>query len=167
MYTYQYVPGTWQYCNMVRGTWSRECCRTARTRGAATSKSASTAIRGSSTSAWCAPRPSAMSTRGNGTTPGLAAEAYAAVRAAKYADQGNFIPFIMETGGRVNKAARDWLSDGSRARRASAQPGRHGTRRRGRPLRPFSGRRCRRWCACRPTCLRGLWWRSALQTSLS
>jgi len=45
----------------------------------------------------------------HGTTPGLAAEAYAAVKAAKYADQDNFIPFILETGGRVNKAARDWL----------------------------------------------------------
>jgi hypothetical protein len=31
----------------------------------------------------------------------LAAEAYATVKAAKYADQDNFIPF--------NKAARDWL----------------------------------------------------------
>jgi hypothetical protein len=29
--------------------------------------------------------------------------------AAKYADQDNFIPFILETGGRVNKAARYWL----------------------------------------------------------
>ena len=29
--------------------------------------------------------------------------------AAKYADQDNFIPFILETGGRVTKAARDWL----------------------------------------------------------
>ena len=47
--------------------------------------------------------------QGSGTTPGLAAEAYAAVKAAKYADQDNFIPFILETGGRVNKAARDWL----------------------------------------------------------
>ncbi len=49
----------------------------------------------------------------HGTTPGLAAEAYAAVKVAKYADrdadQDNFIPFILETGGRVNKAARDWL----------------------------------------------------------
>jgi hypothetical protein len=48
--------------------------------------------------------------QGSGTTPGLAAETYAAVKAAKYADQDNFIPFILETGGRVNnKAARDWL----------------------------------------------------------
>jgi hypothetical protein len=31
-------------------------------------------------------------------------------QAAKYADQDNFIPFILETGGRVNKAARDWLN---------------------------------------------------------
>jgi hypothetical protein len=43
-----------------------------------------------------------MSTR----APGLAA---AAIKAAKYADQDNFIPFILETGGRVNKVARDWL----------------------------------------------------------
>jgi hypothetical protein len=34
---------------------------------------------------------------------------YAAVKAAKHANQDNFIPFILETGGRVNKAARDWL----------------------------------------------------------
>jgi hypothetical protein len=39
----------------------------------------------------------------------LAAESYAAVKVGKYADQDNFIPFILETGGRVNKAARDWL----------------------------------------------------------
>jgi hypothetical protein len=50
-------------------------------------------------------------------TGGLAAETYAAVKAAKYADQDNFIPFILETGGR-----RDWLD--VRARRAGAQPGR-------------------------------------------
>ncbi len=35
--------------------------------------------------------------QGRGTTPGLAAEAYAAVKVAKYADQDNFIPFILET----------------------------------------------------------------------
>ena len=29
--------------------------------------------------------------------PGLAAEAYAAAKVAKYADQDNFIPFILET----------------------------------------------------------------------
>jgi hypothetical protein len=47
------------------------------------------------------------------------------VKAAKHADQDNFIPFILETGGRVNKAARlARRSDGSRAGRASAQPGR-------------------------------------------
>ena len=37
--------------------------------------------------------------QGSGTTPGHAAEAYAAVKAAKFADQDNFIPFILETGG--------------------------------------------------------------------
>jgi hypothetical protein len=63
--------------------------------------------------------------QGSGTTPGLAAEAYAAVKVAKYADQDNFIPFILETGGRVNKAARDWLDALSQASKlASAQPGR-------------------------------------------
>jgi hypothetical protein len=33
--------------------------------------------------------------QGSGTTPGLAAEAYAAVKVAKYADQDNFFPFIL------------------------------------------------------------------------
>ncbi len=47
--------------------------------------------------------------QGSGTTPGLAAETYAAVKAAKYADQDSFIPFVLETGGRVNKVALDWL----------------------------------------------------------
>ena len=62
------------------------------------------------TSAWCAPPGTQRYVdQGSGTTPGLAAEAYAAAKVAKYADQDNFIPFILETGGRVNKAARDWL----------------------------------------------------------
>jgi hypothetical protein len=47
--------------------------------------------------------------QGSDTNPKLAAETYAAVKAAKYADQDHFIPFILETGGRVNKAAREWL----------------------------------------------------------
>ncbi len=51
------------------------------------------------------------------TTPGLAAEAYAAVKAAKYADQDNFIPFILEMDGRVNKPAREWLDTPSQAKR--------------------------------------------------
>ncbi len=45
--------------------------------------------------------------QGSDTTLGPAAEA--AVKAAKYADQDNFIPFILETGEHVNKAARGWL----------------------------------------------------------
>ncbi len=52
------------------------------------------------------PRTQRYVDQGSGTTPGLAAEAYAAVKAAKYAD---LVPFILETGGRVNKAARHWL----------------------------------------------------------
>jgi hypothetical protein len=82
--------------------------------------------------------------QGSGTTPGLAAETYAAVKAAKYADQDNFVPFILETGGRVNKAARDWLDaltapepgEQARASRCPARTTTRGTRRRGRPLRP-------------------------------
>ncbi len=31
------------------------------------------------------------------------------LRRGQDADQDNFIPFILETGGHVNKAARDWL----------------------------------------------------------
>jgi hypothetical protein len=49
------------------------------------------------------------------TTPGLAAEAHAAVKAAKYADQDNFIPFILD-GDRWTKrqpsGPRDWLGGG-------------------------------------------------------
>jgi hypothetical protein len=77
--------------------------------------------------------------QGSGTTPGLAAEAYAAVKAVKYADQDNFIPFILETGGHVNKAARDWLDALTAPDQASKSPSRtttRGTRRRGRPPRP-------------------------------
>jgi hypothetical protein len=43
--------------------------------------------------------------------------------------------FIMETGGRVNKAARDWL-DALTASKCPARTTARGTRRRGRPLRP-------------------------------
>jgi hypothetical protein len=155
------------------------CCsrRTARTRGAATSRSASTATRGSSTSTWCAPEPSAMSTRAvvpwyHGTTSGHAAEAYAAVKVAKYADQDNLIPFILETGGRVNKAARDWLDA-----LTAPEPGEQVPSQDGHPWNPQArtttetvlreAMQARRCGACRPTCLRGLWWRFALQTSLS
>ncbi len=82
--------------------------------------------------------------QGSGTTPGLAAGAYAAVKVAKYADQDNFIPFILETGGCVNKAARDWLDaltapEPARVSQASKCPARtttRGTHRRGLPLRP-------------------------------
>ncbi len=48
--------------------------------------------------------------QGSGTTPGLAAEAYAAAKAAKYADQDYFIPFFL-AGDRWtrNKAASERL----------------------------------------------------------
>ena len=57
--------------------------------------------------------------QGSQTTPGRAAEAYAAIKAAKYADQPNFVPFIVETGGYINRRAHLFLdtlrgSQGSR-----------------------------------------------------
>jgi hypothetical protein len=46
-------------------------------------------------------------------------EAYAAIKAAKYADQPNFVPFFVETGGYINRRAHLFLdtlrgSQGSR-----------------------------------------------------
>ena len=83
--------------------------------------------------------PMVRTVRTDGTTPGLAAEAYAAIKAAKYAAQDNFIPFILETRRRVNKAARDWLDALTAPEPGEKCPARtttRGTRRRGRPLRP-------------------------------
>jgi hypothetical protein len=64
--------------------------------------------------------------QGSDTTLGLAAETSAAVKAPKYADLDNFIPLTLETGGRVNKAAFEWLGTltAPRARRRGAQSGR-------------------------------------------
>ncbi len=42
--------------------------------------------------------------QGSQTTPGRAAEAYVAIKAAKYADQPYFVPFIVETGGYIKQA---------------------------------------------------------------
>jgi hypothetical protein len=107
----------------------------------------------------CPSRPSATSTRA--VTPHLAAKAYAAVKAAKYCDQDNFITFMPEIGGRVNKAARDWLDRlPTQANRYPVRMTIWGTHRCGRPRRPSLGRLCSAG-ACRPTCVRGLWWRSA------
>ena len=41
--------------------------------------------------------------------PGAAAKAYCTAKMAKYSDQPNFIPFIVETGGRINDEARAWV----------------------------------------------------------
>ncbi len=43
---------------------------------------------------------------GADTTPGVAADVYTATKSARYADQHNFVPFIVETGGRANQASR-------------------------------------------------------------
>jgi hypothetical protein len=92
-------------------------------------------------------------------------------------DQDNFIPFILETGGRVNKAARDWLDA-----LTAPEPGEQVPSQDDHPWNPqtrtttetvvlreaMQALVTRRWCACRPACLlRGLWWRSALQTSIA
>ncbi len=44
-----------------------------------------------------------------GLTPRRAAEACAATKSARYADQHNFVPFTVETGGRVNCAGMQIL----------------------------------------------------------
>ena len=43
------------------------------------------------------------------TNPGRAVEAYAAIKAAKYVDETNFVPFIVETGGNINRRAHLFL----------------------------------------------------------
>ena len=43
------------------------------------------------------------------TNPGRAVEAYAAIKAAKYVDETNFVPFIVETGGIINRRAHLFL----------------------------------------------------------
>ncbi len=60
------------------------------------------------------------------TSPGLAAEAYAAIKAAKYADQPNFVPFIVETAGYINRRAHLFL-DTLQGPRAPPTPGPRGT----------------------------------------
>jgi hypothetical protein len=98
---------------------------------------------------------------------GLAAEAYDPVKAAKHADQDNFIPFIVETGGRVNKVARDWLDT-----LMAPEPGEQVPSQDGHPWNPQT-RTTTETAAMQalvrvqPTCFRGLWLRSALLTSLS
>ena len=45
---------------------------------------------------------------GAATVPGTAAAVYEGVKMDKYSDQPNFVPFIVETGGRVDVAGRWW-----------------------------------------------------------
>ena len=42
-------------------------------------------------------------------TPGRAAAVYSGIKAAKYRDLNNFVPFIVETGGRINTAGLDFF----------------------------------------------------------
>ncbi len=58
----------------------------------------------------CALGPTATGTSTRAARPPLAAaEAYAAIKTAKYADQPNFVPFIVETGGYINRRAHLFL----------------------------------------------------------
>ena len=46
---------------------------------------------------------------GTAQTPGRAAAVYSGIKAAKYGDQNNFAPFIVETGGRIKTAGLDFF----------------------------------------------------------
>ena len=46
---------------------------------------------------------------GAATVPGTAAAVYEGAKMDKYSDQPNFVPFIVETGGRVGVAGRRFL----------------------------------------------------------
>ena len=46
---------------------------------------------------------------GTAQTPGRAAAVYNGIKAAKYGDQSNFVPFIVETGDRINAAGLDFF----------------------------------------------------------
>jgi hypothetical protein len=46
---------------------------------------------------------------GTAQTPGRAAAVYSDIKVAKYGDQSNFVPFIVETGGRINAAGLEVL----------------------------------------------------------
>jgi hypothetical protein len=47
--------------------------------------------------------------KGAAVTPGRAAAVYSVIKEAKYRDQINFVPFIVETGGRVNAAGLEFF----------------------------------------------------------
>jgi hypothetical protein len=55
------------------------------------------------------PGPRRHVSAGADTTPGVATEEYAATKSASYADQHNFLPFIVESAGRVNRAGIQFL----------------------------------------------------------
>jgi hypothetical protein len=46
---------------------------------------------------------------GTAQTPGRAAAVYNDIKVAKCGDQSNFVPFIVETGGRINAAGLDFF----------------------------------------------------------
>ncbi len=48
-------------------------------------------------------------TMGTAQTPGRAAAVYNDIKVAKYGDQSNFVPFIVETGGRINATGLEFF----------------------------------------------------------
>jgi hypothetical protein len=46
---------------------------------------------------------------GTDWSPGRAAAVYNGITVAKYGDQSNFVPFIVETGGRINAAGLEFF----------------------------------------------------------
>jgi hypothetical protein len=68
--------------------------------------------------------------KGAAVTPGCAAAVYSVIKEAKYRDQINFVPFIVEAGGRVTPPG--WSSSTRSPGRCRATPrgsGRPGARR--------------------------------------
>ena len=59
---------------------------------------------------------------GTAETPGRAAALYSSIKAAKYRDQSNFVPFIVETGGRINAAGLEFFDTVSGALESDVAP---------------------------------------------
>ena len=59
---------------------------------------------------------------GTAQTSGGAAAVYSDIKAAKYGDQNNFVPFIVETGGRIYAAGLDFFDTVSGALEGDTPP---------------------------------------------
>jgi hypothetical protein len=97
-----------------------------------------------------------------------------AINAAKYADQSNFVPFIVETGGYISRRTHLFLDSlrgsqgstpGPRGTSGERHPKTHVLDTLTAPEPGYQANKCTAKTTTRPTCYRGLWQRSALQTS--